>query len=179
MGKRTDSKLFWRRLKQLTGFYTDERIEQVHSLGVQRAYFLAAILLPLLAAYQQFVNGQPAAFGVMLAAVLVSAVFLQVRRRQVGKVGDERVTAVTQRSYRWAVVFLYLVLGLYFFWLWRNHFPVRGMHWWPPTIILTILPILFTHARHHTYSPRWWRLQILVGLLVFLVIFLLTFLSLR
>jgi len=169
-------KYFWQRLNEKAGFYQDERTAQVQLLGVRRSYVWAMVLLPAVAAYQQWVSGQAGVFVVMLTAVALSWLFLLWRRHQLGgaQLADERFDYLHGRSYQLAYFFLLFVLGGYVAYLffnssgWLNPAPVPGLFWWTPAILATLIPLFATHMQKRTYFPRAWRL--FWGMILFMVL---------
>lgn len=180
MVKRNE-KSIWRRMDEKLGFFQDERTEQVQLSGVRNSYRLAVVLLPSVAAYQQFVNGQDGIFWLMLTAAFLSILFLFLRRYQLGgNTFDERIEQLLNRSYRIGYIFLLLPIGGYAFYLLSmanvNSDPPAGMFWWPLAMFLTLIPLFTIHLQKESYPTRTWRLVLLIGLIIFIVSFLIGFL---
>lgn len=180
MVKRNE-KSIWQRMDEKLGFYHDERTERVQLVGVRRAYYLAAVLFPTVAAYQQFMNGQRGIFWLMITAVFLTILFLLLRGYQLGNNKfDERAEQLLNRSYRIGYLFLLLPIGGYALYLLgtasSNNVSPTGMLWWPLATILSLIPLFFTHMQKESFPARTWRLVLLVGLIIFIAAYLVGFL---
>lgn len=167
---RESKKSLWRRLDEKAGFYHDERTAYIQLQGVRRSYWLTIVLLPSVAALQQFVNGQTGVLWVMLTAVCLTLFFLALRQHQLG-LADERAQHIHLTNYRHAYLFLILALAIALTALFLqtpNH-AVPGLFLWPPTILLTLLPLFSTHIRQQSYPTRTWLIVGAVGSLAVLL----------
>ena len=178
-----NQKPLWQRIDEKFGFYHDERTEQTQLVGARYSYILAALLLPLVAAYQQFVNGETGVFWVMITAVFLSLLYLLFRRYQLGGTApiDEYIEQSLNASFRHAYIFLLLSLSGYAWYVLIYVAPVLGndaypgVYWWPLATFVTLVPLFGIHLRRRTYEPRSWWLFIIVTLLVFLTTYVVGF----
>ncbi|MCB9431841.1 MAG: hypothetical protein H6668_07615 [Ardenticatenaceae bacterium] len=165
-GKKTG----WQQLDEKAGFDHDERTERVQQVGVRRVYWLTAVLVPIVAAWQQM-SYKTGGIGVIITAVLLTLLYLLWQHHRLAPV-DERTALLLNRSYRHAYLFLLLtVMGQLTILFWRSNGMLPGLFLWPPTILLTLLPLFATHIQQRSYPARTWQIIALIGFISLLAAF--------